>query len=55
MKLVKKWRVGSRWVGRYDRPQTAYQRLLASDQLSLKGQSDCASAMNGSIQVSETD
>jgi hypothetical protein len=33
MKLVKKWRVGSRWVGRYDRPQTAYQRLLASDQL----------------------
>jgi hypothetical protein len=33
MKLVKKWRVGSRWVRRYDRPQTAYQRLLSSDQL----------------------
>ena len=34
MKLEKKWRVGSRWVRRYDRPQTAYQRLLASGQLS---------------------
>jgi hypothetical protein len=33
MKLVKKWRVGSRWVRRYDLPQTAYQRLLASEQL----------------------
>ncbi|HEV2318663.1 MAG TPA: hypothetical protein VGV18_02870 [Verrucomicrobiae bacterium] len=33
MKLVKKWRVGSRWVRRYDAPQTAYQRLLASGQL----------------------
>jgi hypothetical protein len=33
MKLEKKWRVGSRWVRRYDRPQTAYQRLLASGQL----------------------
>ena len=33
MKLVKKWRVGSRWVRRYDLPQTAYQRLLASQQL----------------------
>lgn len=34
MKLKKKWRVGSRWVRRYDQPQTAYQRLLASGQLS---------------------
>jgi len=33
MKLVKKWRVGSRWVRRYDVAQTAYQRLLASGQL----------------------
>lgn len=33
MKLVKKWRVGSRWVRRYDVPQTAYQRLVASAQL----------------------
>jgi len=33
MKLVKKWRVGSRWVRRYDPAQTAYQRLLASGQL----------------------
>ena len=34
MKLVDKWRDGSRWVRRHDRPQTAYQRLLASGQLS---------------------
>lgn len=33
MKLVKKWRVGSRWVRRYDVAQTAYQRLAASGQL----------------------
>ena len=33
MKLVKKWREGSRWVRRYDVPQTAYQRLLGSGQL----------------------
>jgi hypothetical protein len=33
MKLIKKWRVGSRWVRRYDVAQTAYQRLLASGQL----------------------
>lgn len=33
MKLKKKWRQGSRWVRRYDEPQTAYQRLLASGQL----------------------
>lgn len=33
MKLEKKWREGSRWVRRYDQPQTAYQRLLASGQL----------------------
>lgn len=33
MKLQKKWREGSRWVRRYDQPQTAYQRLVASGQL----------------------
>ena len=33
MKLKKKWREGSRWVRRYDKPQTAYQRLVASGQL----------------------
>ena len=33
MKLVKKWRMGSRWVRRYDVPQTAYQRLVGSGQL----------------------
>ena len=33
MKLIQKWRVGSRWVRRFDTPQTAYQRLLASGQL----------------------
>ena len=33
MKLVKKWREGSRWVRRYDVAQTAYQRLVASGQL----------------------
>lgn len=36
MKLVQKWREGSRWVRRYDQPQTAYQRLLASGQLNSK-------------------
>lgn len=36
MKLHRKWRDGSRWVRRHDRPQTAYQRLLASGQLELK-------------------
>ena len=36
MKLVKKWRVGSRWVRRHDRPQTAYQRLLAHGELAAK-------------------
>ena len=30
MKLRAKWRVGSRWVRRHDRAQTAYQRLCAS-------------------------
>ena len=29
MKLVAKWRDGSRWVRRHDAAQTAYQRLLA--------------------------
>ncbi len=36
MKLKQKWREGSRWVRRHDRPQTAYQRLLASAQVSAK-------------------
>lgn len=36
MKLVQKWRMGSRWVRRYDQPQTAYQRLLASGQLATQ-------------------
>lgn len=36
MKLVQKWREGSRWVRRHDAPQTAYQRLLAHDELSAK-------------------
>lgn len=35
-KLVKKHREGSRWVRRHDRPQTAYQRLVSSGQLSKK-------------------
>lgn len=33
-KLVSKHREGSRWVRRHDRPQTAYQRLMGSGQLS---------------------
>lgn len=33
MKLKEKWREGSRWVRRHDQAQTAYQRLLASGQL----------------------
>jgi hypothetical protein len=36
MKLVQKWRVGSRWVRRYDKPKTAYERLLTSGQLPAK-------------------
>jgi hypothetical protein len=36
MKLKQKWRQGSRWVRRHDRPQTAYQRLMANDQISAK-------------------
>ena len=36
MKLVKKWREGSRWVRRHDEPQTAYQRLLAHGDLQPK-------------------
>ena len=36
MKLVKKWREGSRWVRRHDEPQTAYQRLKAAGNLSAK-------------------
>ena len=33
MKLQSKWREGSRWIRRHDRPQTAYQRLRDSDQI----------------------
>jgi len=36
MKLLKKWRVGSRWVRRHDAPKTAYQRLLAHGDLPAK-------------------
>jgi len=36
MKLVAKWREGSRWVRRHDEPQTAYQRLLAHGDLRPK-------------------
>jgi hypothetical protein len=36
MKLVQKWREGSRWVRRHDVPQTAYQRLLAHGELQAK-------------------
>ncbi len=36
MKLLKKWREGSRWVRRHDKPQTAYQRLLAHGDLRSK-------------------
>ena len=36
MKLVNKERVGSRWVREHDRPQTAYQRLLAWGGLATK-------------------
>ena len=38
MKLIKKWRVGSRWVRRHDAPQTAYQRLLGHGVLRTKAQ-----------------
>jgi hypothetical protein len=36
MKLLQKWREGSRWVRRHDEPQTAYQRLLAHADLQPK-------------------
>src|SRR5258708_31372622 len=36
MKLIEKWREGSRWVRRHDEPQTAYQRLLAHGDLRPK-------------------
>lgn len=36
MKLISKERVGSRWVRRHDQPQTAYERLLQSGQLSAQ-------------------
>lgn len=36
MKLVDKWREGSRWVRRHDQPQTAYQRLQEHPDVSAK-------------------
>ena len=36
MKLRDKWREGSRWVRRHDPAQSAYQRLLASGQISRR-------------------
>ena len=36
LKLVEKWREGSRWVRRHDAAQTAYQRLLAHGDLQRK-------------------
>lgn len=36
MKLQSKWREGSRWVRKHDRPQTAYQRLMTSDRISAQ-------------------
>lgn len=36
MKLVSKERVGSRWVRHHDKPQTAYERLVRSGQLSAQ-------------------
>lgn len=36
MKLVEKTRVNSKYVKKYDKPQTPYQRLLASEHLTLK-------------------
>jgi len=36
MKLREKWRVGSRWVRRHDRAQTAYHRLLSGGHLTAR-------------------
>ena len=36
MKLISKTRVGSKWVRKHDKPQTAYQRLLAIGALGAK-------------------
>jgi hypothetical protein len=36
MKLLEKWREGSRWIRRHDLPQTAYQRLAAHGELQTK-------------------
>lgn len=38
MRLTEKTRVGSSWKRKYDKPQTAYQRLLNSGQLDSKNQ-----------------
>jgi hypothetical protein len=36
LKLERKWRQGSHWRKRYERPRTAYERLCAPGMLSLK-------------------
>jgi hypothetical protein len=36
MKLQSKWREGSRWIRRHDRPKTAYQRLRGSHQITAR-------------------
>jgi len=36
LKLERKWREGSHWRKRYERPRTAYERLCAPGMLSLK-------------------
>ena len=33
MKLIEKKKIGSRYVKRYDQPQTPYQRLMASNHI----------------------
>lgn len=40
LKLVEKKRVGSRYVRKYDKPKTPYQRLLESSELSVKQKHD---------------
>jgi hypothetical protein len=47
MKLVSKTRVGSRIVKKYDRPKTAYQRLLESDKLSAQEKKKLRGMMAG--------
>ena len=42
MKLVRKWREGSRWRRRHDVAQTAYQRLLKMEPCPPKSGGNCA-------------